>query len=171
MKKEYINPFDYADKILSAVKGGVLLSTNAGGRQNFMTISWGSLGIEWNKPIFTAFVRESRFTKELLDKTDEFTVCIPFENKTDKNALAVCGSKSGRDIDKTAVCGLTEINGEKNSCNALKELPLTLECRVLYKSEQDFSFLSEEIKNRFYPYADPHTAYIAEIVSAYIIKE
>lgn len=171
MKRTYINPIDYAKEILSAVKNGVLLSTSANGKQNFMTISWGSLGVEWNKPIFTAYVRESRFTKELLDNSNEFTVCLPFESHTDKNALAVCGTKSGRDIDKTSVCGLTEIKGEKTTSKALEEFPITLECKVLYKSVQDFSMLSEEIQKRFYPENDPHTAYIAEIINAYIISE
>lgn len=171
MKRTYINPLDYAKEILSAVKNGVLLSTSANGKQNFMTISWGALGVEWNKPIFTAYVRESRFTKELLDNSNEFTVCLPFESHTDKNALAVCGTKSGRDIDKTSVCGLTEIKGEKTASKALEEFPITLECKVLYKSVQDFSMLSEEIQKRFYPENDPHTAYIAEIINAYIIGE
>jgi len=44
-----------------------------------MTISWGTLGIEWNKPIFTAFIREGRFTKELLDESGEFTINIFFK--------------------------------------------------------------------------------------------
>lgn len=171
MKREYINPLDYANEILSAVKNGVLLSTNADGTQNFMTISWGSFGIEWNRQIFTAFVRESRYSKELMDKTNEFTVCLPFENKNDKNAIAFCGTKSGRDIDKASVCGLTEVNGDKIGCKALAELPLTLECKVLYKSVQKFSELSDDIQKRFYPSADPHTAYTAEVVSAYVIRK
>lgn len=62
MRKE-IDVFDYASEILKAVKKGALLTTKADNKVNTMTIAWGSLGIEWGKPIFTAFVRENRFTR------------------------------------------------------------------------------------------------------------
>lgn len=67
MKKE-IEVFDYANEIMRAVKTGVLLTTKVDGKVNSMTISWGTLGIEWSKPIFTVFVRENRFTKLQLEK-------------------------------------------------------------------------------------------------------
>ena len=47
--KQYIDPFDYANQILKAVKKGVLLTTKAGGKINTMSISWGTLGIQWGK--------------------------------------------------------------------------------------------------------------------------
>ena len=72
MKKQ-IEVFDYANDILKAVKTGVLLTTKADDKVNTMTISWGTLGIEWVKTIFTVFVRENRFTKSQLDKNPEFT--------------------------------------------------------------------------------------------------
>ena len=72
MKKQ-IEVFDYANDILKAVKTGVLLTTKADDKVNTMTISWGTLGIEWGKTIFTVFVRENRFTKSQLDKNPEFT--------------------------------------------------------------------------------------------------
>ena len=77
--KQQIAVFDYAQHILQALKTGVLLTVKAGETVNTMTIGWGTLGIEWGKPIFTAFVRESRYTKELLDQNPEFTVNIPWE--------------------------------------------------------------------------------------------
>ena len=66
MKKQ-IEVFDYANDILKAVKTGVLLTTKADDKVNTMTISWGTLGIEWGKTLFTVFVRENRFTKSQLD--------------------------------------------------------------------------------------------------------
>lgn len=66
--KRKIDPFDYAAEILSALKTGVLLTTKNGDKLDSMAISWGMLGIEWNKPIFTVFVRENRFTKEQLER-------------------------------------------------------------------------------------------------------
>ena len=67
LKKE-INVLDYASEIMNAVKSGVLLTASADGKANTMSISWGSLGIEWNRVLFTTFVRLSRYTYEFLEK-------------------------------------------------------------------------------------------------------
>ena len=95
MKKK-IEVFDYAATILNAVKKGVLLTTRANGKVNTMSISWGALGIEWNKPIFTTYVREGRFTRELLDANGEFTVNVPLEG-CDSSLISKCGTVSGND--------------------------------------------------------------------------
>jgi len=57
MKRE-IEIFDYATEIIKAVKTGVLLTTKTADKVNTMTISWGTLGIEWSKPVFTVFIIE-----------------------------------------------------------------------------------------------------------------
>ena len=77
--KQKINAFDYAGQITKVLGKGVLLTTKYGDRVNTMTIGWGMLGIEWGKPVFIALVRESRYTKELLEKNGEFTVNVPYE--------------------------------------------------------------------------------------------
>ncbi|ACO83915.1 flavin reductase family protein [Clostridium botulinum] len=178
MKKE-IEVFDYANEIMRAVKTGVLLTTKVDGKVNSMTISWGTLGIEWSKPIFTVFVRENRFTKLQLEKNPEFTINIP-HGVFDKKILGICGTKSGRAIDKIKELNLTLETPNNISVPAIKELPLTLECRIIYKQKQDECEVTEENKNTFYPqYVDStfhgankdfHTAYYGEILSAYIIE-
>lgn len=175
MKKE-INVFEYAGHILSSVQKGVLLTAKAGGRVNSMTIAWGTLGIEWGKPIFTAFVRESRFTKSLLDQNPEFTINVPY-GEYDKSILSVCGTKSGRDMDKAVALGLTLVAGEKVQVPGIRQLPLTLECRIIYRQDQDPSAISREDTQRYYPplastgKPDYHTAYYGEILSAYILGD
>lgn len=178
MKKE-IQVFDYASEIMKAVKTGVLLTTKSDNKVNSMTISWGTLGIEWGKPIFTVFVRENRFTKEQLDKNPEFTINIPM-GEFNKKILGFCGTKSGYNIDKISELNLTLESPDKISVPAIKELPLTLECNVVYKQEQDRNEICEETKKVFYPQdvdssyhganKDFHTAYYGEIVSAYIVE-
>ena len=177
--KKHIEVFDYANEIMKAVKTGVLLTTKAEGKVNSMTVSWGTLGIEWSKPIFTVFVRENRFTKHQLEKNPEFTINIPF-GAFDKNILGLCGTKSGRSTDKIKELDLTLETPDIISVPAIKELPLTLECRVVYRQKQDEREITEENKNMFYPQdvdssfyganKDFHTAYYGEIVSAYIIE-
>lgn len=178
MKKE-IEVFDYANQIMKAVNTGVLLTTKAADKVNSMTISWGTLGIEWAKPIFTVFVRENRFTKQQLEKNPEFTINIPY-GAFDKKILGICGTKSGHTFDKIKELNLTLEQPDYISVPAIKELPLTLECRVIYKQVQDPRQITEENKNTFYPQdvdsafhganKDFHTAYYGEIVSAYIIE-
>ena len=173
--KRNINVWDYAGKILEETGKGVLLTTACGDKVNSMTIGWGTLGIEWSKPIFTVFVRESRFTKQMLEENGEFTINVPL-NGCDKNILSVCGTKSGRDMDKIKELGLTLEAGETISVPGIKELPLTLECKVIYKQDQDPDRVNEENTQRYYPrneqfpQGDYHTAYYGQILAAYIIE-
>ena len=103
MKRE-IKLWDYAGQILEGVQKAALVTTKADGKVNAMTIGWGTLGIEWSKPIFILFVRESRYTMEMLEKNPEFTINIPMGD-VDKNILKMCGTKSGRDMDKIKELG------------------------------------------------------------------
>ena len=173
--KEFVNPFDYAKEINYALEKGILLTTKAGGTLNTMTIGWGMMGIQWNKPIFIALVRGCRHTYTMLEQNPEFTVNIPL-GAVDKNILRVCGTKSGRDIDKFQELGLTTEEPEKISVPGICQLPLTLECKVLYKQQQYPEHMLSTEPQKFYQ-ANPasiqddyHTAYYAEIVSAYIIR-
>lgn len=173
--KQEINVWEYAGQILEGVRKGVLLTTRAGDEVNTMTISWGTLGIEWSKPIFTAFVRQSRYTKTLLDRNPEFTVNIPV-GTMDKKILGLCGTRSGRDLDKFRELGLTAVAGDTVSVPAIAQLPLTLECKVIYKQDQDLSALDSACRQDSYPAGTVeeknfHTAYYGEITKAYILRD
>ncbi len=168
--KRKVNVWDYAGKIAEAMKPGILVTTKAGEKVNAMTIGWGTLGIEWGRPIFILFVRQSRYTKQMLEKNAEFTINVPI-GEADKNILSFCGTKSGRNVDKIAELGLTLEEPTTISVPGIRELPLTLECRVLYQQDQDLSRLDTEVARRAYPdFADFHTAYYAQILDAYIIE-
>lgn len=173
--KEFVNPFDYANEINHALEKGILLTTQAEGKVNTMAIGWGMIGVQWNKPIFVALVRGCRHTYQLLEKNPEFTVNIPLE-QLDKNIIRICGTKSGRDIDKFRELGLTTEEPEVISVPGIRQLPLTLECKVLYKQPQAPEYLLSHEPKKFYqenPVSirdDYHTAYYGEIVSAYIIR-
>ena len=120
---------------------------------------------------------ENRFTKAQLEKNPEFTINIPFGD-VDKKILGICGTKSGREFDKIKEANLTLLEPNKISVPGIKELPLTLECKVIYKQKQDENAISKEDREVFYPQdvdsyyhganKDYHTVYCGEIVSAYI---
>ena len=170
--KQEINVLDYATEIMNQLKTGVLLTTKNKDKVNSMTISWGALTIIWGKPHFIVFVRGSRYTKQLLDETMEFTININQDN-VDNKILTYCGTKSGRDCDKIKDLDLELVEGEKVNAPAIKQLPLTLECKVVYKQFHDKDAFLPSLKEKFYPSgkeSDFHTAYYGEIVSSYIIK-
>ena len=179
MTKREINPFDYAADIFKAMPRGILLTSEAEDCVNAMTIGWGTLGIEWGVPIFAAYVRESRFTYELLERTGEFTICVPYgENYSAPivgKAIGICGSTSGRDLDKFIKAGLHAVDADLIRPPAIKEFPLTLECRVVFEEVQAAKKISSRFK-KFYPTdadgaQDPHVAYYGEILKAYIIED
>ena len=173
--KQEINAFDYAGQLCQALPGGVLLTTKRGEEVDTMTIGWGHIGIEWGKPIFVAYVRESRYTHEMIEATNEFTVNIPYGN-VDKHILGYCGTKSGRDVNKIQDLGLTLVDSDHVAAPGIKELPITLECKVIYKQLQDISAIPQNIQDRYYPAdaqekQDIHYAYYGEIVGAYLIQD
>src|SRR5512140_1249213 len=74
---------------------------------NAMTISWGSLGIMWDKPIVQVAVRPTRHTHGFMERYPTFTVSAFPE--AFRPALDVLGSHSGRDGDKLAEAGVTAV--------------------------------------------------------------
>lgn len=167
--KKIIDAFDYAGDICKAMKKGILLTTKADGKVNTMTIGWGTMGVEWGKSIFVAYVRGSRHTHQMIEASGEFTVNIPM-GEYDSKILGVCGTKSGRDTDKIKALGLTLEEPLNCGVPGIKELPLTLECKVLYRMEQTLDTIPQDILDRYYPNGDFHYAYYAEIVGAYIAE-
>ena len=171
MIKRKVKLTECANTITELMQKGVFLTTKAGDRVNTMVIEWGHLGRIWNRPVFIIFVRTSRFTKEMLDKNPEFTVNFPIHG-FDKKVFAVCGTKSGRDMDKIGELGLTPVEPEVISVPGLKEFPLTLECRVLYTQQQDATKIPEDIRERFYKAETAeHVCYYGEILDAYVIED
>ena len=171
MNKRKIEITEYTDVITSALKKGVFLTSKVGDKVNTMVIGWGHVGRIWERPVFIAYIRDIRYTREMLDANPEFTVNIPI-NGFSKEAFAICGTDSGRNMDKIKEAGLTPVIPEVISVPGIKEFPLTLECRVIYRQEQDAYRLPEDIRRQFYTIeTEDHIAYYGEIVSAYMIEE
>ena len=172
--KKTVTVSEYCNEIMRSLPKGILLTTADGEKVNTMTIGWGHVGIEWGKEIFVAYVRESRFTKQMIEKTGEFTVNVPLGG-CDGKILGFCGSKSGTDVDKIKELGLTLEPSEVISVPGIKELPLTLECKVIYKQAQDLAAIAQEHIDHYYPAdengkMDGHIAYYGQIVNAYVIE-
>jgi len=155
-----------ADSILDQISKGIFLTVKDGGRVNTMTIGWGTFGRMWNRPVFMVMVRYSRFTYELIEKADAFTVSVPLNGKF-KQALAVCGSKSGRDIDKFKECGLVAKPGQKVDTPVIDGCDIHVECRIVYKQPLAPEQLPKGIIDTSYKDGDFHVLYYGEILGVY----
>lgn len=84
----------------------MLVSAGDSEGYNMMTASWGFAGEMWGSDSVIAMVRPQRYTMEFIDKSDYFTLSFYGDNKA---IHKVCGSMSGRDVDKTVETGLTPV--------------------------------------------------------------
>lgn len=166
MYKELNFP-EFSEEILKQLKKGAFLTVKYGDRVNFMTIAWGSYGFMWNRPIFIVMVRHSRFTYELIDKADDFTVSFPLEGQL-KKELSVCGTKSGRDVDKTIECNFKLNTSEKVTTPVIDGCDFYLECKIVYKQDMNEASLNENMKKDAYSSGDYHVLYYGEVVRSYI---
>ena len=76
---------------------------------NTMTASWGGLGVLWGADVATCYIRPQRYTYEFIEKSDYFT--LSFLGEAYRKQLALCGAKSGREVDKVKECGFTVCAG------------------------------------------------------------
>ena len=137
----------------------------ASGQFNCMTVSWGGFGVLWNKPMALVVVRPSRHTFKFMEAADAFTLCIfPPEYR---DALTLCGTRSGRSVDKVKETGLTPVASTQVEAPAFVEAELVLECRKMYSDDLDPKrFLADHIETN-YNGRDYHRLYVAEIVAVF----
>lgn len=130
---------------------------------NTMTISWGSLGVMWNKPFAQVVVRPVRHTYQFIEQYDTFTLCA-FPRQYHR-ALSLLGTKSGRDGDKIAEAGLTPTPAPCVSAPAYAEAELVIACRKMYWQDIDPAHFLDPQLDRNYPQKDYHRIYYGEILA------
>ena len=130
-----------------------------------MTIGWCQLGRLWSIPVCTVYVRPERYTYAFMESHDYFTVSVlPL---SDRQTAQVCGTKSGRDIDKIKECGLTLRRGAGDA-PFFDEAEWVLVCRKLYAQDLDEScVLDERVLHHYGAKGGWHRAYTGEVVEAY----
>lgn len=131
---------------------------------NMMTASWGSVGVLWNKPVVTVYVRPQRYTFEFMESSEFFT--LSFFTEEYRKALSFCGSKSGREYNKAKECSLSPVL--KDGGVGFSEARLLLVCKKLYFNDiLPEHFYDTEIDSKNYPNHDYHRMYIGEIIAMY----
>jgi len=161
---------EHLKEMLDQLPKGAFLTVKDGDKVNTMTIGWGTIGVMWYKPVFMVMVRYSRHTYDLIGKAKEFTVSVPLKGQL-KKELGICGSKSGRDIDKFKECNLTPVKGKVLDTPVIGECDLHYECKVVYQQVMEPGLLNEDIKKERYPNHDYHVLFYGEIVASYMKEE
>lgn len=158
---------EMSKEMLDQLQKGAFLTVKGDEELNTMTIGWGNIGYIWNKPVFMVAVRYSRYTYELIEKTNEFTVSVPL-TKDMKKELAICGTKSKREIDKFKECNLTAKKGKVVDIPIIDECDLHYECKMVYKQAMEPGMIDKSIKEAKYTDNDYHVLYYGEIVASYV---
>ncbi|MHA1593990.1 MAG: flavin reductase family protein [Candidatus Baldrarchaeia archaeon] len=102
------------------------------GNINVMTVSWISIA-SWNPPCVAIFIAPERYTYQLIKESGEFVVNVPTIDLLQK--VDLCGSVSGREIDKFKEAGLTPISSLKVKAPSIKECIAHLECQLIKEVE------------------------------------
>lgn len=145
----------------TALNSGAFLCSG----DNIMVASWGMIGVMWGKRMFVVPVRESRYTKEFLDKTGEFTISVPYPHEM-KDAIKFCGTKSGREYDKLAECMLDKVKAKHVHSFVVGGCQKYFECKVIGVVPMSEDFDVSKVAE-WYPQGDLHTFYFGEIVGEY----
>jgi len=146
--------------------GALLVAQAPDGKPNLMTIGWATFGIIWGKPILSILVRHSRHTWTLLEQNGDFTVNVLPAGM--KEPAVLCGTKSGRDLDKFAATGLTPVPAQAVAVPLIDECVLHYECRTVHKNNVDPTQLDPGILSGCYPRGDFHTLYYGHILGVQV---
>lgn len=154
MKSIVIKPFEIFNNTWALISAGPISNHNS------MTISWGGMGTLWSKSVTTVYIKPCRYTYKFMEENEYFS--LSFFDDEYKKALGVMGSKSGRDVDKDALSGLTPIEHDK--VVVYKEAKLTLICKKIYYNDLDINHIPEEVVERYYKIEEPHRMYVGEVI-------
>ena len=146
---------------------GIAIVAEANGKVNATSSHNGGVGHIWGKNVVYAFLRNTRYTKQLIDDSEYFSACFfDMSEKNNVQLMKVLDQLSGRNEDKLAQCKV-EIEHAMNApyidganfiilCRKIAAVPMTENTIV------DPKILDEHYTERHMD--DFHTMYIGEIL-------
>lgn len=157
-----VKPEDLSDNVFKLIGSDwMLITAGTRGFFNMMTASWGGLGVLWNRNIAICFIRPQRYTYDFMERSEYFT--LSFFGEDYREALNLCGSKSGRQVNKAEAAGLTAVVGGTGAVY-FAEARLVLECRKIYFQDLDPTHFLDPSIHKNYPARDYHRMYLGEII-------
>lgn len=142
----------------------LLITAGTEDDHNMMTGSWGALGEMWGKDIATVVIRPTRHTYGFMEKNDYFTISV-LPEEINKAVHSICGSKSGRDMNKTAETRLTPLFDKSVY---FEQAEIVLICKKIYASDvHPENFVDRSLDEKWYN-QDYHRMYVGEIVKTLV---
>ena len=141
----------------------MLISAGANGKENATTASWGSIGFLWDRHIATVYLREERYTRELIEASEYFALSF-LDLKDYKREVNFMGMVSGKNEDKIKGARLNINHDEDTQVPFIDEASNVIICRKLLcqklgpDSICDRSLIEEQYQKGGY-----HTMFIGEI--------
>lgn len=96
-------------------------------KSNIITIAW-SGNVCSEPPMVSVSIRPTRYSNQLIKKEMEFVLNIPTANMI--REVDICGTVSGRHVDKFELTGFTPIPAQMVKGHWIKECPVSIEARV-----------------------------------------
>lgn len=148
-------------------KEWMLITAESGGVANTMTASWGTLGVLWGKPVAICYIRPQRFTYPIVDNASRLSLC--FLTEEHREAMRICGTLSGRDVNKFEAASL-ELS-HFGDVPYVAESETVLICKKLYADMiKEEAFCSAEPLVH-YPTKDFHKFFVCEIEKVLVAKK
>lgn len=154
-----IKPTEIKENIMKLIsEEWMLISAGDPNKYNMMTASWGFMGEMWGKKCAIAAIRPQRYTIGFINSHDHFALSFYGDRK---EIHKICGSKSGRDTDKTAETGLTPVF----DCDTVyfEQARLVIICRKLYVQRLEENCFIDKSCLKWYGDKDYHYMFIGEI--------
>ena len=131
---------------------------------NTMTAGWGGFGYLWEKPAVYVFVRESRYTFSMMEKSHGFS--LSFFPPELRGVLDYCGTHTGADTDKAKGAGITPTG--LDGTVAFEEANLIMTCSKAAHVCLDKGTIVDESILKLYPHGDWHHMYVGLVEGVYI---
>ena len=142
-------------KAISAVKNPakivLAIVKDKNGKINLITLEW-FMKTSIKPPMMAISIGHTRYSYKCLQDFRYFNLCFPSKKMSD--AVMLCGTKSGRDIDKLEETGLDWFKGKLAQLPILKEAAANFECVV-----------TTQVKS------GDHTIFVGEVKYSWLDKE
>jgi flavin reductase (DIM6/NTAB) family NADH-FMN oxidoreductase RutF len=126
----------------------VMVTTiSAAGRPNIITLGW-AMPTSGKPPMCAISIGLTRYSHDLLEEVPEFVLAFPAEDM--EQAMLLCGTQSGRDVDKFERAGLTALPAARVRPPLIGEAVTNMECTVASAHR-----------------TGDHTIFVGEIVAAH----
>jgi len=105
----------------------VLVTVKHESKESIITLAWVGT-ICSDPPMVSLSIRPNRFSYQLIKESCECVINFPTASMIDQ--VQLCGTKSGKIIDKWKECSFTRIKSKVVNVPAIAECPANMECKI-----------------------------------------